>query len=872
MNLREQVQQAEVALRLGHWDYGLSLCHQVLQVFPGHIRARNLVGQALLEKGLFSEAAENFQRVLESDPENVIARSGLAVSLECQGQLKAAIGEMQQAYEVNPGSVDVREALIALRSKLERVPQGIELTPTALGRVYKRKGLVAKALKTFQGVLRDSPQRLDVQLAHAECLWRAGKPDEAEGVCKQLRAKAPAALKAKLILALILLKRGAPQGVALLHEARTADPSDAVAGPLLRQTDFHIPALEESIDLPDLDLSPPPEVKTAFTTLPSPSQGEGRAGEGEDGEEELPVIPWEAEEAEPSLNEALADFQRLTMQLADRLAPVLHKVKDPKVAASDRGSYVLVTHKDNLIAKYGEQKFALIHRKLEAITAALKEEGYQASLSYLTAPFPGALSHGEGASPSLEGPTQAVDQLLASILPLKDQTMAHVLIVGGDDIVPFHQLSNPTEDDDLLVLSDTPYATLNRDFLSLHRAVGRLPDGGSGDPSFLLASLDSMINAHLKYPAGGNGGLHVLEEVRGFLQGQLHGGVRSFGYTTPVWYPATMALYEAIGQARSLRTSPPVTEETVNPRWFRDTSFMLFNLHGTENSPYWYGQKDETYPPDYPLFPIALGPRNIEHGDFSGCIIFTEACYGAHIVDKDPSESLALQFLKRGASCVAGATRISYGAKEPPLWGSDLLAQRFWLYLAKGCTAGEALTRAKIDFAREVQSRQGYMDGDDQKTVLEYLLLGDPTARLSLRPSLSFQEAEALQTVGPSQGEGSLHAAHHPPSFFCKHRSLAQENVRPPGEVLVRAKRYLQQSFPEASDSQLHVVPRYFCPAQSFLKCSGDCRHSVEKAAAPSSFFVTAHKKISTNGDYIHRVARLTMDQRGTILKMSISK
>jgi hypothetical protein len=45
-------------------------------------------------------------------------------------------------------------------------------------------------------------------------------------------------------------------------------------------------------------------------------------------------------------------------------------------------------------------------------------------------------------------------------------------------------------------------------------------------------------------------------------------------------------------------------------------------------------------------------------------------------------------------------------------------------------TLGESFKNAKLDFARKVLRRQGFLDDDDQKTLLQFVLYGDPTFRL----------------------------------------------------------------------------------------------------------------------------------------------
>ena len=79
---------------------------------------------------------------------------------------------------------------------------------------------------------------------------------------------------------------------------------------------------------------------------------------------------------------------------------------------------------------------------------------------------------------------------------------------------------------------------------------------------------------------------------------------------------------------------------------------------------------------------------------------------------------------------VVGSTCIAYGAVATPLVAADLLGNYFWQQMKGGRTAGEALMLAKIDMAREMIKRQGFLDAEDQKTLLSFVLYGDPLATL----------------------------------------------------------------------------------------------------------------------------------------------
>ncbi|MEK7278766.1 MAG: hypothetical protein AAB427_15550, partial [Chloroflexota bacterium] len=104
-------------------------------------------------------------------------------------------------------------------------------------------------------------------------------------------------------------------------------------------------------------------------------------------------------------------------------------------------------------------------------------------------------------------------------------------------------------------------------------------------------------------------------------------------------------------------------------------------------------------------------------------VVFSEACYGANILGKgEPEAALSLQFLSDGAGAFVGSTKIAYGSIGMPLIGADLLGRYFWEGVAGGLPVGEALRRAKISLAQTMHKQQSFLDGEDQKTLITFLL------------------------------------------------------------------------------------------------------------------------------------------------------
>ena len=89
---------------------------------------------------------------------------------------------------------------------------------------------------------------------------------------------------------------------------------------------------------------------------------------------------------------------------------------------------------------------------------------------------------------------------------------------------------------------------------------------------------------------------------------------------------------------------------------------------------------------------------------------------------------MALKFLTTGSACVVGSTCTSYGSVTTPLIGADLLGFHFLKHLNAGKATGESLYLARIEFIQEMQKRQGYLDGEDQKTLISFVMYGNPFA------------------------------------------------------------------------------------------------------------------------------------------------
>jgi hypothetical protein len=361
---------------------------------------------------------------------------------------------------------------------------------------------------------------------------------------------------------------------------------------------------------------------------------------------------------------------------------------------------VILSSRQALVSKYGAYGFARLDGRLKELQAALGKDGLEASIVYVDdarslKPF--------GLRPLRKPQTKTIKALmdrLEEILSLgPDRT--HWLLIGGDDTIPLFRLKNPAEDNDDVVYSDNPYASSTGSVLVPERSLGRLPGDHSPDVNVLLTQIDHAVYQHLNHPP-----------TSGF-----------FGESAAVWRKAAEAAVAPVAAAGALKISPPETRATFQPAWLDATRFDYFNLHGVDETPYWYGQEGDH-------FPIALGPREIAKANVRGSVVFSEACYGALIVGKRSADSICLTCLQQGVAGFVGSTVICYGTTEPPAADADLLGKLFLARARAGSPLGDALRLAKEDFARAVFEEEGYLDGDDKKTLLGFVLYGDPSLRV----------------------------------------------------------------------------------------------------------------------------------------------
>jgi hypothetical protein len=333
-----------------------------------------------------------------------------------------------------------------------------------------------------------------------------------------------------------------------------------------------------------------------------------------------------------------------------------------------------------------------------------------------------------------------------------------------------------------------------------------------------------------------------------------------------VWKSASAAVYNQIGDPKDLLTSPPLDANALPVEGLAPSRLSYFNLHGIEDGPEWYGQRSFDDPGSLPEYPVALRPTDVTNSGRAPLVVFSEACYGANIFDKDTEAALCLKFIASGTRVMVGSTKIAYGSVTTPLVGADLLGRFFWQNMNAGLPAGEALRRAKLQMAHEMNNRQGFLDGEDQKTLISFVLYGDPLAAAPLRSPSGKRMAKPM----PLPKLTSL-------ATVCDRNTAARrgDDLEVTPELVAQIKGVVAQYLPGMNDAALRVTHTHAqcpggdhqCPTAQLGKLGKN-----KAAATPHTTVVTLSKTFRVLSRAHPHYARVTLDAQGTVVKLAVSR
>jgi hypothetical protein len=167
--------------------------------------------------------------------------------------------------------------------------------------------------------------------------------------------------------------------------------------------------------------------------------------------------------------------------------------------------------------------------------------------------------------------------------------------------------------------------------------------------------------------------------------------------------------------------------------------------------------------------------------------------------------------------------------------------------------AGEALMQAKIDLTREMNRRQGFLDGEDQKTLISFVLYGDPLASYdgfrvkgkAVHRTKDHMKVKVVPDQPEEDGASKLS-----------------------GEALEQVKQIVAEYLPGADMGSMHLMRQ---PAHANGK-NGSNGHAKASDSGGGHVVVMVKKQVMVYRQIHRHYMRVTLDETGKPVKMSISR
>ncbi|NPV86070.1 MAG: tetratricopeptide repeat protein [Anaerolineae bacterium] len=854
------------ALESQSFRFARQIAQNWLVSFPGDLQVSFLLAKALLAEGNKSQAVEILARISQLEPEFAEVQEALAYdadrgsgqALEAAG-CAYALGKSLYAITLPAWATLLRQAYSLFNE----------------GKLDEAEALVHQSIGMDSNLLLAAVLHLKITIARGELL-------QTYQLANLYHTRWPDCLQFKLCLADAKMEMGdETNGVNLLHQCVAADAiglaairlwgSDFRYRPLYPDNfeipfDYAIPAAAAAIL--GWNKLPAGEIDIASSTQPMATNADLTPQETVP--DAVPQTPQTQKGSVPSDSQAATWRTTANEELKsveEAFARIAKKLNRPSIGRSDGRYpiYVILSTKSGLIKQYGQQTAAVVMTELDRLADLIAQQPRWGSLVF----YPDDVQNLKDLH--IE-PVDSIDPWkiklaltdLDAVLAKKGEMIGALLIVGGPEVVPFHQLPNPTDDTDLNVLSDNPYASLDSNYFITEWPVGRVPGEAGSDAGLLLEQLRKIIQYHTP--------TSTSQKAVSFLSSLINGGniiqaiLRllfgskppfSLGYTAAVWKQSSQAVYKQLGDTDTLLISPPEYSGSFANNKITDSQYGYYNLHGLVDSPDWYGQKEAAVTDSMQDYPVALSPKDLIKNGKAPRVVFTESCFGANVVNKREMDALALKFISIGTLAFVGSTCVSYGSVSAPLIGADLLGYFFWKHLRSGCSAGEALMQAKVELVREMDQRQGFLDGEDQKTLLSFVLYGDPlvtdeTGGMRAKTVMRMKSLPRVRTI-------------------CDHQVSELSANRLSDQVIKEVKQIVSSYLPGLEDARVAISQQQL--VEEDKQDSGkDSQGKQKKVAADGRVVVTISKQVRGSQHTHQHYARATLNAQGKVVKLAISR
>jgi hypothetical protein len=184
----------------------------------------------------------------------------------------------------------------------------------------------------------------------------------------------------------------------------------------------------------------------------------------------------------------------------------------------------------------------------------------------------------------------------------------------------------------------------------------------------------------------------------------------------------------------------------------------MIKCHGSKgNATFWgFLESDENKENPFPAITSATLKERLK----PGTVVATMCCYGAQIFSPkdDDTWPLASTYLRKGALGYVGSTMKAWVGLGN-MNGADWIVTAYLKSVLEGESMGFALLKSKQDYHRHDGIRGRVIDVEGEKTLIEYILLGDPSihpasSSQSSVGTLAVQEREQRRVAGAMMAAG----------------------------------------------------------------------------------------------------------------------
>lgn len=822
-----------------------------LASFPGDLEVNLAYARALMKEGRYAHASPVIQKILHADPEFVEA---------------AILGE-EVFTRSDPAFLSFTAGTI---KALGGIPANSSVTPEWGEKIFMIRRAIAgghyeAARSQLFEILGESEHVELISYYHLLIAEKLEDQTSLQNLALLYHTRWPDCIQISLILARIWMDSGREdEAVNLLHSCASSDPVGQVPSRMWGK-EYPYQALYPQEMQITLDLPIPAEVAGKMGLNQIAAGKPSATGSVGGSYVKTEVTSFDGYKVTPTATEAYPVHPKISPEVKKKKSPVSSEVEQRfKEVASNLGqevlnhtderfpAYVILSMKSGLQNQFGEQSASVIIEEMSTLAKNVQEKAGWTSIVFLPDDF--AICGKYNITPVDALDPWKIKLALVDLDKALEKTgerIGSVLIVGGDAVVPFHRLPNPTDDSDTEVPSDSPYGTLDTNYFVPDWPVGRLPGEAGKDAGLLLEQIRNISLYHSDEPSSSS----IIDAIFRIIFFWNQPWIQNFtnvGYSASVWRRSSLAAFRPVGEGRNLFLSPNGKNTSFNPRKLASAQIGYFNLHGVEDGSEWYGQKDVTENDPGPDFPVALKPSDIQSLSNIPRIVYCEACYGGHVFEKQEDESIALTMLGKGVMAMVGSTTISYGSVTTPLIGADLLGYLILKNLRDGLPIGTSMLNARVEFVREMNRRQGYLDGEDQKTLISFVLYGDPL--------VAYDPYQSAKKVTPRD-------LYHPVvKTISDSPVLDQQTEKAAPKMIAQAKNLVKEYLPGIEYAEVRVRNQ---------QINGFVSGKSSKTSNPnaSGWVVVSFSKQFTQAEKIHRqYARVTLDKEGKMIKLAVSR